>query len=250
MKNYIDRSLFYISISSLFLFPSFLSSSQIQFSRDSFIIREGVQPIFNLEVNLTDQRTGKNLYEGIFKRNQRGNIFSIDNGTYLLTVNHQSLLRSRSKSGGNQYLLSLDDEFIKIELGKRIDISSPNISLQKRSFSYGISNFNIQKLSPSAELEIAKKKPVSQNTPGRKDTNIKKEKKIDSVIVSKNQPSIKLSSEEFNIDAKKLINDLNASTITFDEAIASLKELKSKKLISDKEYTVSKNQLIKIYLNN
>ena len=202
-----------------------------------------------LEVNLTDQKTGKSLYEGIFKRNQMGEIFSIDNGTYLLTVNHQSLLRSRSKCGGNQYLLSLEDDFIKIELGKRIDISSPNISLQKRSFSYGISNINIQKLFPSAELNILKK-PVSQNTTSKIVTNAKQKKKTESVDISKNQPSIKLSSKEFNIHTKKLINDFNAGSITFNEAIASLKELKSKKLINDKEHTVSKNQLIKIYLNN
>ena len=250
MKNYIKRLLLYFSISSLFLFPGFLSSSQIQFTRDSFIIREGVQPIFNLEVNLINQKTGKSLYEGIFKRNQIGEIFSIDNGTYLLTVNHQSLLRSRSKSEGNQYLLSLDDDFIKIELGKRIDISSPNISLQKRSFSYGISNINIQKLFPSAELKIPQKKPVSQNTTSKIASKAKQEKKIESVNISKNQSSIKLSSKELNIHTKKLIDDFHAGSITFNEAIASLKELKSKKLINDKEHTVSKNQLIKIYLNN
>jgi hypothetical protein len=250
MKNYINRSLSYFSITALLLFPSFLLSSQIQFSRDAFIIREGAKPIFSLEVNLTDQRTGKNLYEGIFKRNQIGEIFSINNGTYLLTVNHQSLLRSRAKSGGNQYLLSLDDEFIKIKLGKRIDISSPNISLQKRSFSYGISNINTQKLYPSTELKIAEKKPVFQNTPSKIVSNTKKIKKTESVDLSKNQPTIKLTSKELNIHTKKLINDFNASSITFNEAIESLNELKSKKLINDKEYTVSKNQLIKIYLNN
>jgi len=250
MKNYINRPSLTCLMMFLFLFPSILLSSQIQFSRDSYILKEGMRPIFDLEVTIINRITGKNLYEGVFKRNQVGEIVSIDNGSYLLTINHQSLLRSRSKSGGNQYLINLDDDFIKIELGKKIDLSSPKISLQRRSFSYGISNFNIQKLFPSSELEISKKESVSQHNLIKSDNNKKQLKNKEPVNNLENKLLKQPASQALNSYTQKLADDLNANLITFNEAIQSLKDLKSSKVISEKEFAMSKDQFIEIYLNN